>query len=286
MAPFPWGLASAARDFQSEVVRALAQNYTLVHDGSYAFCPERPDRFLNCFWEDFNSCQEGWKECRDRPTIARSWQDVIQAVQPHEFPEWIWQAMRRAGHITIRDSMDGHVIADDTAIDAGLYHQLKLSTLRAMLSKVVFRPRQHIKARARDMVAEWRRNGTYVDDNKERPGLLVHLRRTDKKEDLGPHWASINFASARHMGPLLQQMEATLDQSFRHLFIMSDDPHMLHRAADELGFFFGSPTSVLFSNSLCHMLGSNNDTYTGHESLGDRKRHDLYVRTRQGQAQA
>ena len=44
MEPLWWGLTSVVRDYESDILRAMSRNYTLVHDGAYPYCPEDPTR--------------------------------------------------------------------------------------------------------------------------------------------------------------------------------------------------------------------------------------------------
>lgn len=269
-----------ARDYQSDILRAMARNLTLVHTGEYAFCPEHPDRFLNCFWEDFNDCQTSWSTLQEKPRFEQEWRQSIQPVTQDDFPHWLWNMLRMSGAVQVQDGPSGVPIPleDDRALNQDMYLQVKVSVLRAIMAKVVFKPRSYIMERANSVVGQWTGNGSLAPGGM---GLAVHVRRTDKKGDLGPHWNHINFVSALHMGLYIRMMESALDQSFGHYVVMSDDPHMQMQATQDLSpFFQDNQTHALFSHSLCHFLGANQDNYTGHESLNATARHDLYVSRR------
>lgn len=276
--PHWWGLLSVARDYQSDILRAMAKNLTLVHDGEYSFCPLHPERYLNCFWEDFNGCQLAWRNSTEKPRLEQEWRRSIQPIELNEFPEWLWENLRRSGVVYLRDGRTGSLIpmTDDSGLNQDMYLQLKISVLRAIMAKVVFKPRPEVIGKANDIVGRWKGNQSHALSG---TGLAVHIRRTDKKEDLGAHWNHIDFKSALHMGLYIRMMERTLDTSFGHFLVMSDDPHMQVQATQELSSFFQeNSTHALFSDSLCHFLGnSNHDNYTGHESLNATARHDLYV---------
>lgn len=257
----------------------MAQNLTLVHDGAYVFCPDHPDRYLNCFWEDFGSCQDSWKAQPDVPVREQVWQESVKPIAGEEFPHWLWKSM--ADHIRVCDGLSGERLSlnEEAALDSDMFLQLKLSVVRAIMTKLIFKPRSYITEKSARIVETWRQNGSY--SNGIGRGLIVHLRRTDKKEDLGQHWQHIDFNSTRHMGAYIQAMEGTTDLAFSRFLVLSDDPHMHDMAVDELTPYFRNTneTRSLYSNSLCHFLGSNSVNYTGHESLDHKARHDLYVST-------
>jgi hypothetical protein len=195
--PYWWGLVSVARDYQSDILRAMVQNLTLVHDGAYVFCPDHPDRYLNCFWEDFGSCQDSWKGQPGVPVLEQVWQDSVKPIAAEEFPHWLWESM--ANHIHICDGLSGKPLYpnEEAALDSDMFLQLKLSVVQAIMTKLIFRPRPYITERSTRIVETWRQNGSY--SNGIGSGLNVHLRRTDKKEDLGHHWQHIDF----HFIPLV-----------------------------------------------------------------------------------
>ena len=238
--PYWWGLVSVARDYQSDILRALAVNFTLIHDGEYQFCPQHPERYLNCIWEDFNSCQESWRSGKGRniPLVERAWQDSVKPVTRDKFPEWLWEKMRAASSIQLQNVQTENQLSrqEERALNPDMYLQLKLSVLRAIMTKTFFKPREFIKKRSEQIIETWRQQ-THGNLG---PGLLIHIRRTDKKEDLGKHWDHINFRSATHMGLHIQEMEAALHTPFDHFLVMSDDPHMHKQAVKELTPFFAS----------------------------------------------
>lgn len=166
---------------------------------------------------------------------------------------------------------------DSSKLDPDMFLQLKLSVIRAIMTKVVFKPRSYIAEKAERVIDMWRRNGTYEAGTGN--ALIVHIRRTDKKDDLGPHWRHINFNSTGHMGAYIQTMEAATNAAFSRFLVLSDDPQMHSQAVDELTPYFRNKSGIqsLYSNNLCHFLGSNTFNYTGHESLDHQARHDLYV---------
>jgi hypothetical protein len=275
--PYWWGLVSVARDYQSDILRAMTRNLTLVHDGPYMFCPNNPERYLNCFWEDFNSCQNYWKTQPNVPIVEQTWQDSIKPLSSDEFPHWLWRLMRDYMHIY--DDSTGKILSieEDAFLDTDMFLQTKLSVMRAIMTKTVFKPREFIIESSKKTIETWGENKNY--DESSRLGLLIHIRRTDKLEDLGPHWRHIDFNSTRHMGPYIQAMESAINSSFDNYVVLSDDPHMQEKATFELTPYFqnGNGTQALYSTSLCHFLGSNDFNYTGHESLDYNARHDLYV---------
>jgi len=258
----------------------MAQNLSLVYDGLYAYCPEHPERYLSCFWEDFSACQDSWKVHSDVPTVNQISKNSVNAITQEDFPEWLWEAMAREGHILIRSVSTSELLNSEEIgmLDPDMFLQLKLSVVRAIMTKVIFKPRAYITEKSELIVDKWRQSGSYEDGRGI--GLIVHIRRTDKKEDKGSHWRHIDFNSTKHMGPYIQAMESTIGAAFSRFMIMSDDPHMQSQAAKELTPYFKDTdgTQSLYSNSLCISLGSNNVTdYTGHTSLDRKARHDLYV---------
>jgi hypothetical protein len=207
-------------------------------------------------------------------------------VTQDEFPEWLWQKMKTADSIQLQDVRTGGNLStvEEKDLNPDMYLQLKLSTLRAIMTKTIFKPRNFIKEKSVQIVESWRhrhesQESLMTTQDNDKLGLLIHIRRTDKKEDLGKHWEHIDFHSSAHMGLYVQEIEAALHRSFNHCLVMSDDPHMYKQALKELTPFFakGNETKTLYSDSLCHFLGSNNFNYSGHESLGAPARHNLYV---------
>jgi len=278
---YPWGVMSALRDYQSDIFRAMAQNYTLVHQGLYGLCPANPERFLNCFWEDLNGCQAQWAGHKNLPRIELSQGTTTAVLNPDEFPHWLWEALYRQRMVRLQDSGAGKDITEADIPDADQYFQLKQSVLRAILTKRIFKPRSDIMKTTDALLQQWQRNLTHEVEPALAPdkarGLIVHMRRTDKKIDLGPHWRHIDFQSTAHLGPMVQAMEATLNSTFHHVFAMSDDPEIERRALDELGPFFSSSPMSLVSHQLCDLVGANHAEYNGHESLNATQRHELYV---------
>lgn len=282
---YPWGVMSALRDYQSDIFRAMAQNYTLVHQGEYGICTDDPTRFLNCFWEDLNGCQAAWSNHPDVPRVELSQGTTTAVMSIDEFPHWLWDEMHRRGLLRLQDGQTGKEVVEADVPDADQYFQLKLSVLRAILTKRIFKPRAHIRAKADALVGQWRTNLTHGESwsspqTQQGKGLIVHMRRTDKKVDLGPHWHHIDFQSTAHLGQMVQTMEATLNSTFGHVFAMSDDPQLEQRAVDELTPFFGSAPAKLMSHQLCALVGANHAEYNGHETLNATQRHKLYVCSR------
>jgi len=207
------------------------------------------------------------------------WRDSVQPVTSDDFPEWLWEKMARDGHIQIRDTLTGLSLSSQeiSKLDPDMFLQLKLSVVRAIMTKVVFTPRSYIAEKAERVIDIWRQNGTYKADTGN--GLIVHIRRTDKKDDLGPHRRHIDFNASGHMGAYIQTMESATNAAFGRFLVLSDDPHMHSQAMDELTPYFRNKSGIqsLYSSNLCHFLGSNTFNYTGHESLDHQARHDLYV---------
>ena len=77
---YNWGIMSAARDYQSDILRALAINYTLVHQGTYTLCPKTPERYLDCFWENLNGCQLKFPALLEIPTVYQPQEVTSSAV--------------------------------------------------------------------------------------------------------------------------------------------------------------------------------------------------------------
>ena len=268
-----WGLASIVRDYQSEILRALAKNLSLVYEGKYEFCPDSSGRYLDCFWEELNSCQAVWHDYGHKATVRQPEQTVL-AITGDDFPHWLWDKMYGSGSIHIRDAHSRELIDQVDVENEDQYLQIKIAVLRAILTKRIFKPRSFILAKTKKMVSPWRASKLF---DAQKPGLVVHIRRTDKLNDHGKHWRHINFTSSRHMGNLVQQMEQSISNRFDHFFIMSDDVHMLQRAADDLKPFFVASPQPLFSKELCNVLGADASTFKGHETLGPLARGRLYV---------
>jgi hypothetical protein len=278
---YPWGVMSALRDYQSDIFRAMAQNLTLVHQGGYGICTTDPQRFLNCFWEDLNDCQAQWENQQGVLRVELSQGTTTAVMSADEFPHWLWDGLYQRGFVQLRASDTGRTIrSEDEIQDADQYFQLKLSVLRAILTKRVFKPQDHIRSKTDALIQQWQSNLTAdVRSNMAARGLILHMRRTDKKIDLGPHWQHIDFQSTAHLGHMVQSMEASLNLTFHHVFAMSDDPELEKRAVDTLRPFFASSPANLMSHQLCNFLGANHAEYNGHESLNATQRHELYVCT-------
>lgn len=216
----------------------MAENVTLIHDSIYEFCPERPGQYLNCFWEDFDACQDSWRTHSSVPIIEQVEGSSVQAITQESFPEWLWEVMARKGHIHIRSTSTGALLNVEklAMLDQDMFLQLKLSVVRAIMTKVIFKPRAYITERSECIIETWRQNGSYEEGHGT--GLLVHIRRTDKKDDMGQHWRHIDFDSTKQMGPYIQAMEAATGATFSRFMVMSDDPHMQRQAVDELTPYF------------------------------------------------
>lgn len=262
------------RDYQSDVLRALAMNLSLVYEGEYAFCPDSSGRYLDCFWEELNSCQVGWRGFADRVVVRQLPDQSVRAISEVDFPHWLWNAMYQSGAIRILDGQTKEPIEETRIRDQDQYLQIKVSVIRSILTKIVFRPRPFIESRAMALADAWRSPGLV---GPTRPGLVVHIRRTDKLNDRGGHWRHIDFNSTRHMGDLIRQMEQSLGQPFGHFFIMSDDAHLLNSSTYDLKPFFGASSKPLVSKELCDVLGADASAFQGHESLDPRTRGKLYV---------
>ena len=274
---YNWGVMSAVRDYQSDILRALAMNYTLVHQGAYNLCPENPDRYLNCFWEDLNGCQAEFFALSGIPRINQPQEITTSAVTSEQFPHWLWNVLVEKGTVYLQHGLTGAPLTEKDITDHNQYLQLKLSVVRAILTKTIFKPRAHIQQKASAVLEAWKANGT--DANTPEKGVVIHMRRTDKMIDLGPHWRYIDFESTAHLGRLVQTMERMVDSTFKHFFVMSDDPNMQKRGTEELSPFFKANPAKLISAGLCDLLGANQLEYSGHESLQVAQRHQLYVRT-------
>ena len=268
---------SAVRDYQGDILRAMAMNYTVVHSGIYGLCPSAPHRFLDCFWEDLNGCQPHFSGLVNVPRINQSQDVTTSAITHTDFPHWLWGLMIEDGFVRLQHGVTGAKLTEGDIVDQEQYLQLKISVLRAILSKTIFKPREHIRRKTDAMLEAWRTNGTYQDASEM--GLVVHIRRTDKMLDLGAHWRYIDFESTEHLGRLIESMESMLKSTFQHFLVMSDDPKMQKRGAEELSSYFQANPAKLISTELCDLLGANRLEYSGHESLEAAHRNHLYVRT-------
>lgn len=269
---YEWGVTSAIRDYQSDILRAMALNYTLVHEGEYNLCPGHPERYLNCFWNDFTGCQATWHGLPSVPVFNQTQGVTTAPVTPDEFPDWLWDALYRGGWVRIRDGETGKDIREDEIPNREQYFQLKVSVLRAILSKKVFRPRAHIRARTDEVLQAWQ-----AANKTARDGVVIHIRRTDKMIDLGPHWRHIEFGSVKGVGMLIETMEARLNRTFGHAVVMSDDPKIQLTAFEDLAGAFQSSPEKLTSKQLCDLLGAHQSEYQGHETLSMTDRNTLYV---------
>jgi hypothetical protein len=268
---------SAGRDYQSDILRALAMNYTVVHQGAYDLCPSNPKQFLDCFWEDLNGCQSEFSSFSSISRIIQPQEITTSAVLHEQFPHWLWNLLVDEGTMHLQHGLTGATLMEEDIVDEDQYLQLKLSVLRAILSKRIFKPRKHIQQKTLAMLESWRSNGSYASASEK--GVVIHIRRTDKIIDLGAHWHYIDFKSTAHLGRLIQTMENMINSTFQHFFVMSDDPIMQKRGTEELASFFQANPSNLVSTELCDLLGANQVEYDGHESLATAHRHQLYVRT-------
>ena len=273
---YNWGVMSAARDYQSDILRALAMNYTLVHQGAYALCPSNPQRYLNCFWEDLNGCQPEFSALTEIPSIYQLQEVTTSAITQEQFPHWLRNVLVDEGTVHLHHGLTNADLTEADIDDKDQYLQLKLSVLRGIINKKIFKPREHIQQKTLAMLESWRSNGTYT--NACEKGVVIHIRRTDKMIDQGAHWRHIDFKSTAHLGRLIQTMENMINSTFQHFFVMSDDPHMQQRGTEELVSFFKANPSNLVSTALCDLLGANQLEYSGHESLQALHRHQLYVR--------
>jgi len=267
---------SAIRDYQSDILRALAMNYTLVHQGAYDLCPSNPQQFLDCFWEDLNGCQSEFPTLSSISRINQPQEITTSAVFHEQFPHWLWNLLVDKGTIHLQHGLTGATLTEEDIVDEDQYLQLKLSVLRAILSKRVFKPRRHIQQKTLTILESWISNGSYASTSES--GVVIHIRRTDKMSDLGAHWRYIDFKSTAHFGCLIQRMENMINHTFQHFFVMSDDPIMQKRGAEELASSFQANPSNLASTELCNLLGANRSEYKGHQSLAAAHRHQLYVR--------
>lgn len=272
---YEWGVTSAVRDYQSDILRAMAINYTLVHEGRYKLCPSHPERFLDCFWEDLSGCQAKWPQHTGIRVVNLTQEITTSAVTTDGFPDWLWDSLCRSGWIRIRDGETGSDIHGRDVPNQEQYFQLKVSVLRAILSKRVFRPRAHIRARTNEILRAWQANGKSAVD-----GVVIHIRRTDKMIDLGPHWHHIEFASVNGVGMLIQTMETRLNRMFDHAVLMSDDPQIQLKGFEDLADAFQSSPKKLTSKQLCDLLGAHQSEYKGHETLNHTERNTLYVSAR------
>lgn len=271
---YEWGLMSAVRDYQSDILRALAINYTVVHQGQYKMCPSNPQRYLDCFWEDLNGCQPEFSALTEIPRINQPQEVTTSAVTQEQFPHWLWDALVKKGTVHLQHGLTGATLEEKDVTDEDQYLQLKLSVLRGILTKRIFKPREHIQQKTLAMLESWRSNATYTTAFGK--GVVIHIRRTDKMIDLGAHWRYIDFESTAHLGRLIQTMEGMTNRSFGHYFVMSDDPHMQKRGSEELASYFHGNPSKLVSSELCDLLGANQLEYSGHASLEAVQRHQLY----------
>jgi hypothetical protein len=208
---------SAARDYQSDILRALAMNYTLVHQGAYDLCPSNPQRYLNCFWEDLNGCQSDFPAFTEIPRVYQPQGVSTSAVTQGQFPHWLWDVLVKEGAVHLQHGLTNADLAEEDIDDKDQYLQLKLSVLRAILSKTIFKPREHIQQKTLAMLESWRSNGTCTSASEK--GLVIHIRRTDKMIDQGAHWRYIDFKSTAHLGRLIQTMETMINfpAFFRHV---------------------------------------------------------------------
>lgn len=274
---YEWGVTSAIRDYQSDILRAMAINHTLVHEGLYRLCPGHPERFLDCFWEDLSGCQATWPQYTGVPVVHQTQGITTSAVTADGFPDWLWNSLSRRGWVRIQDSETGKEIQGQDIPNQEQYFQLKVSVLRAILSKRVFRPRAHIQARTNEILRAWQADGKSARD-----GVVIHVRRTDKMVDLGPHWQHIEFGSLKGVSMLIQTMEARLNRTFGHAVLMSDDPQIQLTGFDNLANAFQSSPQKLTSKQLCDLLGAHQSEYKGHETLNHLERNTLYVGARPG----
>jgi len=251
-------------------------NYTLVHQGVYDLCPSNPQRYLDCFWKDLNGCQAEFSTLSEIPIINQPQAVTTSAVTHQQFPHWLWDLLVQKGTVYLQHGLTNADLTEEDINDKDQYLQLKLSVLRAILSKKIFRPREQIQQKSLAMLESWRSSGTYTSASKR--GVVIHIRRTDKMIDQGAHWRYIDFKSTAHLGRLIQTMENNINSTFQHFFVMSDDPKMQHRGTEELVSFFQAHPSNLVSTALCDLLGANQLEYSGHESLQALNRHQLYVR--------
>lgn len=287
--PVSWGLTSIARDYVSSLLRAMARNLTVVYKEGFRFCPpEMEGRYLDCYWQDLGSCQSTWRAVvarrRRQPVIEEAWPEAVKRIESEQFPHWLWEKLRRSGAVHVRDGVTGEALEEEDLLllDAQLYLQVKLSVLRAMAARVVLRPRASVMAEAGRLVEQWRALGASTDPPR---GLVIHLRRTDKKRDDGPHWRYIDFDSTAHIGTLVRRMESSLSRPFGHFLVLSDDTKLQHRAALDLPAYFRSPSPVsLRSDLLCHFLGADHEAFEngGHEAMDDATRTKLYVSGAEG----
>jgi hypothetical protein len=209
------------------------------------------------------------------PRVYQPQEVTTSAVSQEQFPHWLWDVLVKEGTVHLQHGLTNADLAEESIDDKDQYLQLKLSVLRAILSKTIFKPREHIQQKTLAMLESWRSNGTCTSASEK--GLVIHIRRTDKMVDQGAHWRYIDFKSTAHLGRLIQTMENMINSSFQHFFVMSDDPNMQQRGTEELVSSFQAHPSKLVSTALCDLLGANQLEYSGHESLQGLHRHQLYV---------
>lgn len=242
--PWSWGLTSQMRDYSDLAIAAMGARRTIhfVSDGPRPiYCPQRA--WLECFFKPMSGtkCRRTLADLShnvsamispsvddlvtllmsDAPAVHVShWTHVgfmVNALSSSSvFPTQLWERLQSAGAIQMWDT-HGHAL-NASAVqndDPELYYTLMLSSLRTMLSSVMFAPTDEIQRLAQARAAE------LVSPHSTRPCVAVHLRWTDKKDDGGVA-SKMNF-TADHVAIALTRLEKLTGRSYRCVLLLSDD---------------------------------------------------------------
>ena len=246
--PWWWGLTSQIRDYVDlAIISVLTFGRTLLHKENDRYpnktypvwCEE--ESWLMCFFEPLSGHQCNGVEPmgpgvqNEDLGILNQGYDFLQfdslrannLVWQHSlFPNKIWETLLADNHVLFFDSVNGSRINGQILKqeNTDLYYMLSLSALRSIIIQNILVPKRAI-------VANVERSMQMLPPDE--PAIAVHLRRTDKRKDLGTA-TNLTF-SARHVVDCLHRIYLQTRRRYKTILILSDDPSSIVEMKQYLG---------------------------------------------------
>jgi hypothetical protein len=250
-----WGITSQMRDVSDAAMVALTFGRALkiiTNVPTPTWCKE--NAWLECFFEPIGAehCSHSVEQVHELPPylpnalngvampharmilsgnsllhMHKSSQFTFVLDDPTFFPMKLWMGLVNEGLVHFVDAQNQRI--DASAISADVFHSLAVSSLRTILTPLIFRPRPHI---IRKVESKRRRLGIAIDSC-----VALHVRLTDKPSDGGV--AARAAQDLAYVIPALARMRGRTGAMPKCLLLLSDDDsRSLHLLRTKIGQSF------------------------------------------------
>lgn len=259
--PSKWGIFSQLRDFTDVYLYARANGlYVSVNDcESWPNCPIR-GQFLHCMWSEapyVGICGE--PACSQRLKVKS---DAYKSINYSRFENVLLQASLRLDLLSTLKWQEVLVTRRGKLFALGVLRAFLVGKYFSVGSSKV---EVKVNALSQKLITHSLGNT-----------LVLHVRQTDKKMDMGWHARQEFFPQLHHYAQAIQKLESHANISFGALIFLTDDPS-LKSWIYNISLAFQNSVHVMFPSSLWS-LGVGHGI--GHESLrrqlGKRRTQSMY----------